>query len=112
MVGDHGTGVAAFVQRSHHPRHVHITVVRKRLHESLGKGRADIAKMDLEQLLLGREVAYGVQYVLSRTVTALDPGSNTQAHADVWAVRDVECPCISGKIAKDTAGDTAKIINR
>src|SRR5262249_34839190 len=93
-------------ERLHDFVHVHVPIVHKGL-DKIRERRADVAKVNLPELVQLREVADGFEYIFPHSCAAFQPGPGTQADPDVGAVGNLQGADISVEVAKDAARDSA-----
>src|SRR5206468_12112054 len=94
MVCDQGASKVHFNKRLHELEHVRVAVVHEGFHE-IGYRSADIAKMNLPELVHFREGARGFEYIFAHLFAAFHPGPRAETHADVGTVGNLQRPYVA-----------------
>ena len=98
-------------QGAHDLFHVRVAVIHEGFHE-VRDWPADVAKMNLPELVHFGEGARVFKHILPHLLAAFHPGSRTQTDANVGTVGDFQRPCVAIEVPEDATRHSAQLRHR
>src|SRR6266487_3769988 len=106
MVRDQGAAEIHFIKGLHEFVHVRVAVIHEGLHETRD-WPADVAKVNLPELVHFREGTGRFEHILPHLLAAFHPGARAQTNADVGTVGNLQGPQVAVELPEDAARHAA-----